>query len=263
MILTCEECHTRYLVPGHAVGPEGRRVRCTSCGHEWFVAPEEDDEEFFDEPEDIEPIPESVKPVPEGSEVPALSTRVIDIKEGVQGRWTGYAGALGVFALGLGLMIALHGPVTKVWPASAALYSIMGIETHISGEGLIFDNVAAAIKETEEGMNVLALSGTILNLSPEPASVPFLQASLIGKDGETVDSWLVETAERTVEGNSETTFQAFYPKVPHDVREVNVRLLAGDAISQNPEHKSEPEPSHEDGAQHHQPATEQHSASEH
>lgn len=36
MILNCEKCHTRYILASHMLGYEGRKVRCTHCGHEWF-----------------------------------------------------------------------------------------------------------------------------------------------------------------------------------------------------------------------------------
>lgn len=44
MILTCEKCHTRYLLASHMLGYEGRTVRCTHCGHEWYQEKTEDQE---------------------------------------------------------------------------------------------------------------------------------------------------------------------------------------------------------------------------
>ncbi len=40
MILTCPNCATKFRVSDSALGPRGRRVRCSACGHLWFAEPE-------------------------------------------------------------------------------------------------------------------------------------------------------------------------------------------------------------------------------
>ena len=40
MILTCPECATSYFVDDARIPAEGRRVRCSSCGHRWTAGPD-------------------------------------------------------------------------------------------------------------------------------------------------------------------------------------------------------------------------------
>jgi predicted Zn finger-like uncharacterized protein len=41
MIVTCENCHTKFNVPDDKIGAAGRKVRCSSCHHIWLVKPPE------------------------------------------------------------------------------------------------------------------------------------------------------------------------------------------------------------------------------
>ena len=40
MILTCPSCGTQYAVKDGAIPPQGRKVRCASCGNSWHQDPE-------------------------------------------------------------------------------------------------------------------------------------------------------------------------------------------------------------------------------
>jgi predicted Zn finger-like uncharacterized protein len=55
MILTCPECSSRFVLPDEALGEDGRKVKCSACGHVWFQSPHEAPE-VEDEPPAAEDV---------------------------------------------------------------------------------------------------------------------------------------------------------------------------------------------------------------
>ena len=56
MLLTCSSCNSRYLVNSADLKPNGRTVRCATCGNEWLQKPN------LIEEETLEPsVPRTVK----------------------------------------------------------------------------------------------------------------------------------------------------------------------------------------------------------
>ena len=68
MILTCPACDTQYVVKDGAIPPQGRKVRCASCGHSWQAMPEPGSEPGAQEseaPAASEPVAASEQAAPE------------------------------------------------------------------------------------------------------------------------------------------------------------------------------------------------------
>jgi len=42
MKVTCPECSQHFSVPDKAIGPKGRKLRCSKCGHQWHQMLEEE-----------------------------------------------------------------------------------------------------------------------------------------------------------------------------------------------------------------------------
>lgn len=230
MIVVCEGCQTRYLVPDHTLG-EGRTVRCTRCAHQWFQEPE--DLDAIGIPPELEPIPEEVAPIPEESNLPVpvsepeeefFHTEPDVPKERTPIMWAGYGAALGVGLMILGLLIVLREPVATLWPASAGFYEMAGFKISLPGEGLIFDGIKASVAPNDAGVNVLTVQGIIVNLKNKAVPVPPVRASLRAADGRETDSWKVEISEKTAGPQATAPFRTTYPDSGADVRDVNVRF---------------------------------------
>ncbi|MEC7028886.1 MAG: MJ0042-type zinc finger domain-containing protein [Pseudomonadota bacterium] len=261
MIITCDECHTRYVVPSQQIWEDGRRVRCTSCGNEWYQEPDFGDDEndleedsFAEEmarlnldDEDLEPIPESVKPLPEGSAVPAVSDGE-DAEEGKKkspiGKVLGLSAAACVFLIIIGLIFIMSNPMVKIWPNTAVVYDMAGVDIPVKGENLLFKGLEAKT-ESENGILNLMIKGSVINLETEAAGVPFVQISLIEENGNIADRWIVEDLADTIEAEGEIKFEAVYPDVSRSVKEVKIELVP---FHTDLSKVQEAEPAHEDAS---------------
>lgn len=234
MILSCEECQTRYLLAAGLLGGDGRRVRCTQCGHEWFQEPEEG-ESFAESLAKADPIPDSVKPdhddyddAPYEPPVLPIYTPPADAAT-VAGNKSGKAGYV---LAGAVLLVALTGSfvfsasIVRLWPPSLAVYQAMHIAPKLPGDGLVVDRVRAEVVSGDRGLNILKVSGYALNRSAEKdvVKLPPLRVSLRRKGGEEIDSWLIAAPKDELGYEDEVAFNTTYPAPPMDAKEVNVRL---------------------------------------
>jgi predicted Zn finger-like uncharacterized protein len=202
MILTCPECATRYFVPDDKVGPEGRTVKCSSCGNRWTAHGEPALELFVDAVEGatvretatalVEDQPVSALP---GEELPKVFRQKADTSRRVREAmttgvvWAGMAVAL--LAL-VATAIVFRVQVVRIWPGSAAAYAGVGLP--VNRLGLTIENVRAEAA-LQDGHAALAVTGVIRNVADRPAAAPPLRVSLINKAGKTVAVKLAAPAD--------------------------------------------------------------------
>lgn len=222
MILTCEECHTRYLLPTHLLGADGRRVRCTICSHEWFQVPQE--ESFADILAEVPPLQDSVN-----HDLPVLAQDVIpqeskkfklkpDMLAGMAA-----AALLGVVVFACLLMF--RAPVMKAWPDSLALYDAMGLAGEIPGDGLVFENLKATTSYNAKGVEILSVTGEVMNIRNYPVRVPGLRFALRREDGSEVETWSYPSPDADIPAQKSIPLTATYPQIAADVKELNVRFV--------------------------------------
>ena len=143
MILTCPECASRYFVDDARVGPNGRTVRCASCGASWRA-------DASPAASTLEPAlaltSKSFAPAPEADDHAAdaapLPKRIR--AEAVEKKKTREAVAAGVVWAGLGagfvaLVLAavlLRVDVVRLWPQTASAYAFARMPVNPTGLSL-------------------------------------------------------------------------------------------------------------------------------
>ncbi len=226
MILTCEECHTRYLLPTHLLGADGRRVRCTICSHEWFQIPEE--ESFADILAEIPPPDDSVNNYRD-DDLPVLAQDVIPAESGKfklePGMLTGMASAVLFGIVIFACLVIFREPVTRAWPDSLALYETMGLAGEIPGDGLVFENLKATTSYNAKGVEILSVTGEVMNIRDYPVRVPGLRFALRREDGSEVESWSYASPAADIPPLKSIPLTATYPQIAADVKALNVRFV--------------------------------------
>lgn len=241
MILTCPSCTMRYIVAEGAVGPNGRRIKCAHCGHQWFQEGEQGlDEALFGEreappPVEIDMVGPEERTVP-SSDFQAILQKELDevsIPEGVRpshaeevvipppkikksvklpkpdDRVKGFATAAAIFAVLLGAFLYFHPTISRAWPASNLLYGMFGLDPSLPGEGLTLNNLQAKF----DGKKVMMM-GDITNPGETALDVPPVLASFVDNDQKVLGSVLIAPSAATVEPGNHLSFAIAHDDVP-------------------------------------------------
>lgn len=228
MILTCEKCHTRYLLPAGMLG-DGRTVRCTSCSHEWFQVPKE--ESFADVFEQVKPQQDSVNNITHDEEFILLAEDVIPQETEKSAKWapgmtTGVVAAVFLAVILLTAILMFRGPVLKIWPDGLAFYNALGLIDPVPGEGLVFENLQATTSYNKEGEEILRITGEVKNILNHAVMVPGLRFSLRDEQGKEIQTWSYPSPKADIPAQKSIPLTATYPKIAADVKELNVRFIS-------------------------------------
>lgn len=176
MILTCPACATSYFVPDEAIGPNGRRVRCKACGHDWRATLE-------DVPLELEPEPVPDEAAGAGparydtfAETPAPELPRAFRAMAEQKRRARRAAAAGaawaaaaVVALGLlAAAVLFREAIVRAVPATAGAYKALGFEVNVVG--LEFEALRGRAAPHDPGR--ILVSGALRNIREAEVVAP-------------------------------------------------------------------------------------------
>ncbi|MEA2929012.1 MAG: hypothetical protein QOG38_1440 [Hyphomicrobiales bacterium] len=130
-----------------------------------------------------------------------------------------------LIAASLAALIALIGwrdKVVRQVPQTASLFAAVGLPVNL--RGLSFENVTSST-EISDGMPVLIVEGTIVNLTRKPLEVPRLRFALRNNAGHEVYAWTAQPPKPTVGSGNGLVFRTRLASPPPDGRDVIVRFF--------------------------------------
>lgn len=238
MIVTCPGCGARFRVDPARLGPAGRRVRCSACGHRWIVRPESAG------PPPTEPAAATgssaaSEPSPglavvagdSGSagpgDLPPPLAAAPPLGQPPSGRGAAIAGWLVVVLLLLALagLVVGRNEVVAAFPRALAIYDRLGLPV-TARHGLELRNLASRRLE-EQGVTVFVVEGEIHNLTRTERPIPPVRVALLDGEGRELSSELFRVAQPTVAGGAVARFEARMVDPPPLARSFRVAFEPG------------------------------------
>lgn len=259
MRVTCPECESKFKVPDKALGPTGRKLRCSKCGHQWFQEPVADKPPAKKRGTDAKPKakakskkkkpPPEPDPEPDFDAAPSDGEAVDDgemraVRDDAEfepppldglSRFRGPRPperakrrlpiALLVLAAAVvaipAVLFAGREAFVDAWPASALLYDKVGLHVPVPGEGLVLQNVY--VQRRQEGaVPLLVVAGEIHNPGEQLRSLPALRGTVLNDRGDAVQSWLFTAEVPQLLPGDTGRFQSELAAPPPDAARVNV-----------------------------------------
>lgn len=224
MILTCPACATSYFIADDLVGPNGRKVRCKSCGEVWKASNDEPLElTVAPEPVVIEPDPEVSLAETPAPELPkAFRARAEQQRRLRRAAAQGIAWA-GMASVFVGLVASawlFRVEVVEAFPRAAAAYAMVG--SPVNPVGLDFEAMSA--KEAANHPGMVLVSGALRNVRDGEIVAPPVRVALLDAHGAEIGHRVVRIDAAPVLPGKVQGFAALIPDPGGHAADISVNF---------------------------------------
>jgi hypothetical protein len=122
----------------------------------------------------------------------------------------------------LGVALQTRVAMVRNFPQTASLFAAIGLPVNL--RGLIFENVKSS-GEFVDGVTVMVVQGTIVNLTGKTLEVPRLRFALRSASGHEVYAWTALPTRTMLTPGEELPFRSRLASPPPDGRDVIVRFF--------------------------------------
>jgi hypothetical protein len=121
------------------------------------------------------------------------------------------------------VLVASRADIVRLLPQTASLYAAVGLPVNL--RGLAFDNIKMS-KEEHDGLPVLVVEGSLVNVTGRPVEVPRLRLAVRNESKNEIYTWTT-TPTRSILGPGEAQpFRSRLASPPAEARDVLVRFFS-------------------------------------
>jgi len=228
MILTCPQCASRYFVDQARIGPNGRTVKCASCGARWTAHAEEQPLELTPaaKPAEPEPAAAAEPPAPPAHEAlpKVFRDRAATQKKVREAATAGviWAGLAGGFVLLLAATAIFRQNIATLWPRTAGAYAMVGLPVNLVG--LTIESQRAQ-PQLQDGHAALAVSGALRNVRGRPVTAPPLRITLLNASGKAVAVKIADPGGATIPPGEARRFVVTILDPPVSATDVDIAFV--------------------------------------
>lgn len=244
IVLSCPSCTTRYRANPNAIGTNGRRVRCASCGHVWTA--EVEDPSDLPSLQPAPPVkPDAPTEEPGGDKKVHTAFRERQEKKrrtlsaaAAGGAWGGLLAACTVLFICAWIFRV---DIVTLWPRASSAYAAIG--TSVNPWGFDVGELEVS-REVDHGVPLLVVEGDVHNFDRRARAIPGLRAILRDERGEAVLEWTISMPAGRIGAGRRQDFRTVVSDPPPEAVEVEVVLMDLPAHGNGPAGAHDETPDH-------------------